>query len=303
MKRAQNDSHRSWPLYILAAPATVAVWSGWVGLGEKTGFGMLHPLPGIADHFSINTAITLPVGVEAYAAYALGAWLSKKPLSDTTRGFARASAIGALVLGALGQIAYHLLEVSRHTHAPIVITMLVACLPVAVLGMGATLAHLIHRDGTSEPNGIQVPAVEVRPGSTDAPNLVRPAAVRNLPAICSRSILSHPNLNQRTATLTANQRPAEPEPRPEPEPAVKANQPAQQARTSTTRTTAANLGEQAEKKAQEVRQVRNLIDELGYDEVTLTLVRNRLNHLSKTTAYQRLTAGRNLWNQEQEAAS
>jgi hypothetical protein len=147
MKLPHSDSHRSWPLYVLAAPATVAVWSGWVGLGEMTGFGKVHPLPGIADGFSLNTAITLPIGVEAYAAYALGAWLTKKTLSEGTRRFARLSALGALALGALGQIAYHLLEVSRHTHAPLLITTLVACLPVAVLGMGATLAHLIHRDG------------------------------------------------------------------------------------------------------------------------------------------------------------
>jgi hypothetical protein len=51
-----------WPLYLIAAPAAVAVWSGWVGLGTLCGFGVVHPLPGIADGFTINTAITLPVG-------------------------------------------------------------------------------------------------------------------------------------------------------------------------------------------------------------------------------------------------
>ena len=65
-----------WPLFLIAAPAAVAVWSGWVGLGGLCGFGIVHPLPGIADGFRLNTAITLPVGVEAYGAYALGAWLT-----------------------------------------------------------------------------------------------------------------------------------------------------------------------------------------------------------------------------------
>ena len=60
-----------WPLYVIASPAAVAVWSGWVGLGTLCGFGMVHPLPGIAHGFQINTVITLPVGVEAYGAYAL----------------------------------------------------------------------------------------------------------------------------------------------------------------------------------------------------------------------------------------
>jgi cytochrome bd-type quinol oxidase subunit 2 len=132
---------------LLAIPAFVAVWSGWVGLGELTGFGVVHPLPGIADHFSINSAITLPVGVETYAAFALRAWLSGV-LPRRARRFAKWSAIGSLTLGALGQVAYHLLSAAGVTHAPWQITTVVACLPVAVLGMGAALAHLIH-----DPNG------------------------------------------------------------------------------------------------------------------------------------------------------
>ncbi len=57
-----------WPLILLSAPAFVAIWSGWVGLGVLTGFGVVHPLPGIADGFTLNSAITLPIGVETYAA-------------------------------------------------------------------------------------------------------------------------------------------------------------------------------------------------------------------------------------------
>ena len=34
---------RSWPLLVLALPAAVAVWSGWVGIGQPTGFGQVHP--------------------------------------------------------------------------------------------------------------------------------------------------------------------------------------------------------------------------------------------------------------------
>ncbi|GAA3352092.1 hypothetical protein GCM10020366_00030 [Saccharopolyspora gregorii] len=36
----------------------------------------MHPLPGIWSGFEVNTAITLPIGVETYAAYALRVWLS-----------------------------------------------------------------------------------------------------------------------------------------------------------------------------------------------------------------------------------
>ncbi|MEU8223890.1 ABC transporter permease [Kribbella sp. NPDC048915] len=134
---------RSWPVLLLALPAFVAVWSGWVGLGELTGFGVVHPLPGIADGFTINSAITLPIGVETYAAFALRVWLSGR-VPAKARRFAKVSALSALALGALGQVAYHLLEAAGVTAAPWPITTVVACLPVAVLGMGAALAHLIH---------------------------------------------------------------------------------------------------------------------------------------------------------------
>ncbi|MEU7995367.1 ABC transporter permease [Micromonospora sp. NPDC049060] len=133
----------TWPVILIALPAFVAIWSGWVGLGGLTGFGVVHPLPGIADGFSLNTAITLPIGVEVYAAYALRAWLSGM-VPPRARRFAKWSAIGSLLVGALGQVAYHLLVAAGIESAPWWITTLVACLPVAVLGMAAALAHLSH---------------------------------------------------------------------------------------------------------------------------------------------------------------
>src|SRR3984885_14840944 len=143
---------RAWPLLVLAVPAAVAVWSGWVGIGQMTGFGLVHPLPGIWGSLHLDTAVTLPVGVEAYAAYALRAWLSaSSTVSARTRAFARWSAIGSLVLGMAGQVAYHLLAQDKVTHAPWSVTTAVSCLPVLVLvlGMGAALAHLLRSDAHS----------------------------------------------------------------------------------------------------------------------------------------------------------
>ncbi len=142
---------RSWPLLVLAAPALVAIWSGWVGLGHLTGFGVVHPLPGMWDRLAINTAITLPIGVETYAAYALRAWLSPHA-PVRARGFAKWSAIGALMLGASGQVAYHLMVAAGISHAPWPVTTAVACLPVTVLGAGAALAHLLHQTGPTKPS-------------------------------------------------------------------------------------------------------------------------------------------------------
>ncbi len=142
-----SPAMRPWPLLILALPAAIAVWSGWVGIGQLTGFGQVRPLPGIWNSLHLNTAITLPVGVEAYAAYALRAWLTASTaVSDRTRRFARRSATGSLLLGMAGQAAYHLLAQNHITRAPWAVTTAVSCLPVLILGMGAALAHLLHAD-------------------------------------------------------------------------------------------------------------------------------------------------------------
>lgn len=139
-----------WPLALIGLAAFVAIWSGWVGLGELTGFGPIRLLPGIADHVVVNSAITLPIGVEAYAAFALRAWLAPAGLSDAARRFARWSALGALALGAAGQVAYHLMVAAGVTAAPWPITAFVACLPVAVLGAAAALAHLVRESARQE---------------------------------------------------------------------------------------------------------------------------------------------------------
>lgn len=138
---------RSWPLLVLAAPAAAEVWSGWVGIAQKTGFGLVSPLPGILPSLHLDTSITLPVGVEAYAAYALRAWLSgEHAISGRTRRFAKWSAICSFALGMAGQVAYHLLAQAGTARAPWPVTTIVSCLPVLVLAMGTTLAHMLRAD-------------------------------------------------------------------------------------------------------------------------------------------------------------
>ena len=90
----ERKSLRVWPVWLLMAPAAVAIWGGWVGLGEMAGFGPVNLLPGIAD-VEINTAITLPIGMEVYAAYALYVWLSGRAVGKAT-AFAKRSAITSL---------------------------------------------------------------------------------------------------------------------------------------------------------------------------------------------------------------
>jgi hypothetical protein len=126
------------------------VWSGWVGIAQKTGFGAVPLLPGIWSSLHLDTAVTLPVGVECYAAYALRAWLAGgHAISDRTRRFARWSAICSFALGMAGQVAFHLMDQDHVTRAPWGITTLVSCLPVLVLGMGTALAHMLREDAAA----------------------------------------------------------------------------------------------------------------------------------------------------------
>lgn len=180
-----------WPLYLIALPAAVAVWSGWVGLGQLCGFGMIHPLPGIWDAAHLNTAITLPIGVEAYGSYALAAWLDSGT-PKTARTFAKWSAIGALGLGILGQVAYHLLSAAHATRAPSPVVVLVSSLPVIVLGFGAALSHLLRgehgeAESASEVNPEAVPEPLLATAPESAPEAASQGAPRSAPKAVPRA--------------------------------------------------------------------------------------------------------------------
>jgi hypothetical protein len=141
---SQAARARPWALAVLALPAFVAIWAGWVGLGKMCGFGEVYLLPGILDRVRINSAITLPIGVEAYAAFGLRVWLGGG-FSPRARRYARWSAIGSLTLGMAGQVAYHLMTAVGRTQAPWEVTLVVSCLPVLVLGAAAALWHICHQ--------------------------------------------------------------------------------------------------------------------------------------------------------------
>lgn len=141
---------RGWPILIVAGSAFLAVWGGWVGLGEMTGYGEINLLPGFEKAggdalLQVNTAIALPLGIEAYAAYALRAWLNGRG-RKRTRVFAMISGIVALVLGGFGQLAYHLLVAAGKTEAPDEVTIFVSVLPVLCIGAVTALHHMLSMD-------------------------------------------------------------------------------------------------------------------------------------------------------------
>ncbi len=145
-------SMRTWPVLLLTLPAFTAIWGGWVGLGEKTGFGMINLLPGMVDDgkwSTLNTAITLPIGLETYAAFALHTFMNATK-QGTLRKFAGWSALASLLLGGGGQVAYHVMESLGWERAPLWVTAIVGSLPVLVLGLGTVLASLIRREANGQ---------------------------------------------------------------------------------------------------------------------------------------------------------
>lgn len=156
-------------LYAIALPAGVAIWTGWVGLGALCGFGLIEPFPGIVP-WHLNTAITLPVGIEAYAWYSISVWLDPAE-PDGARNFARRSAAGALIIGLLGQVSYHLLASHGATRAPDVVVVLVSAMPVAVVFMAAVLTHLT-RTAATVADGTPVAEMAARVADLDTQTAV-----------------------------------------------------------------------------------------------------------------------------------
>ena len=178
---------RSWPLLVLAVPAAAEVWSGWVGIAQKTGFGLVRPLPGIwpvAAPGHRHHAPDRRRGVRGVRAAGLA---GPRPGDQRTDAPVR-QVVGDLLvaLGMAGQVAYHLMAQAGTTRAPWAITTVVSCLPVLVLAMGTALAHMLRADAetTNAPdNGTRPPAalrsLPWSPDDRDRPDRVRPETDRD----------------------------------------------------------------------------------------------------------------------------
>ncbi len=107
----------------------------WAGLPAARDLALAAP--GHQDHPPDG-------GVEAYAAYALRAWLARdQMISARTRRFVKWSAVCSFALGMAGRVAYHLMVQAGMARAPWPVNTVVSCLLVLVLGMGTALAHML----------------------------------------------------------------------------------------------------------------------------------------------------------------
>lgn len=121
---------------------------GWVTLGlvisassaALTSFDGLRQLA-LAVEWSAFTAPLLPLTVDAFAATATRVWLAKSTGSDRARRFARACAIGAILLSLAGNAAFHLIQANL-LDVTWIIVFGVGAIPPVILGLVAHLAVL-----------------------------------------------------------------------------------------------------------------------------------------------------------------
>ena len=156
---------------LVAASAFVAIWGGWVGLGRLAGFGPVDLLPGVpGGPYEVDLSITLPLGVEAFAAIALYVAVSGL-VEGGARTFAWVAAIGSLGLGMFGQAAYHLLTAQEHGAGatPTWVVVFVSVLPVLVLGLASLLLHLAEAGARQTSAGSVEDGEPVFDGGPDGP--------------------------------------------------------------------------------------------------------------------------------------
>ena len=153
---------------------------------------------------SLNTAITLPVGVEAYGAYALGAWLAPgaPEQARVVRPPVRGRGPGSSACSA--RSIYHLLAAAHATRAPWPVVVLVSCLPVVTLGFGAALTHLL-RGGPASDLGAPVPERRDTPAAD--PGVTPEAALEAIPRPALEAVPDIPARPQERPPVTPAKQP------------------------------------------------------------------------------------------------
>ncbi|MFF0198799.1 hypothetical protein ACFYT5_38435 [Streptomyces anulatus] len=144
------------------------------------------------------------------------------------------------------------------------------------------------------PNPAQVPNFFVNLTRTDLPNQANSEPNPSRPALPPPPNPNHPSANHRFGDGERALPPGATRTGGEPENSRAANQ--QSANREPGRSTSANLPARAQQQAEQVQEVLNLIDELGYDKVKLSVVQERTG-MTKTTAYHRLNHARDAYNQ------
>lgn len=141
-------------LFVSSLSAAVSSFAGLHALALSTGW---HPW----------AAPLFPLTVDCYALTAVRVWLARSTRSGRARRFARANAVGAILLSVVGNATWHLVAADLVT-VTWVVAVLVGAVPPVVLGLVAHLAVLRTQDDEQDRDGTAVP-LAVPPGRREAP--------------------------------------------------------------------------------------------------------------------------------------
>jgi hypothetical protein len=157
----QRDVWVALGMAVAATSAAVSSFSGLRSLAEVAGW-----VPAMAWLF--------PLTVDAYAMTATRVWLVGSARSQRAQRFARANAVGAILMSLTGNAIYHLIAVGL-VATNWVVVVAVGAVPPLVLGLVSHLAVLRTQvDGPGVLDRLQTSGVPVA-----VPVTVSPAAVRS----------------------------------------------------------------------------------------------------------------------------
>jgi hypothetical protein len=171
----RRDLWVSLGMAVSALSAAVSSFSGLRSLAEVAGW---HPV----------MAWLFPLTVDAYAMTATRVWLAASTRSLRARRFARANAIGAILMSLVGNATYHLVAAGLVAVTwPIVLG--VGAVPPLVLGLVSHLAVLrtqadpvapaeevVRPEALPSVPPIRTSRAAVRPGSGPGPDVVGPSS-------------------------------------------------------------------------------------------------------------------------------
>jgi hypothetical protein len=107
LNRANPDPISLAGMLVVGIAAAVLSFSTWVHLAEAVGFVEVATVhPPLGETFTLRIAWLLPLAVDCYTLTVIRVWLNSPPGSQVIE-YAKANAIGAIVLTVAAQAAYH----------------------------------------------------------------------------------------------------------------------------------------------------------------------------------------------------
>ncbi len=153
----RRDTWTDVGLVLVGIAAAATSWAGWVGLGERCGVDGDIPL--FNTGWSIRLSWLLPIAVDVYALTASRVWLRVPGLSQRTRDYARANALGAVTVSIAGNAFYHWLAAHGENAKPSMWLIAgVASIAPLMLGLVGHLSSMMADDRRP-----------IDPGTTEAP--------------------------------------------------------------------------------------------------------------------------------------